>query len=86
MAERESIRDRIRRVQPDPKVRAACDVIEKVIVQSVGGEMVLLTEDMTAEEQEMAIFAGLLKEGYTAEEAERKAKEQLALFNRVFGL
>lgn len=86
MAERESIRDRIRRAQPDPKVRAACDAIDKVIAQSVGGEMVLLNEDMTAEEQEMAIFAGLLKEGYTAEEAERKAKEQLALFNRVFGL
>lgn len=43
-----------------------------------------VTDDMTEEEQEMALFEGFLREGKSVEEAQRKAKELLKLSADVF--
>lgn len=40
---------------------------------------------MTPEEEEMELFAGYLKEGYSEDIAAQKAKETLALMERIFG-
>jgi len=41
------------------------------------GAAVITTEDMTTEEQEMALYEGFLKEGYPPDIASKKAKEWL---------
>ncbi|HAK87653.1 MAG TPA: hypothetical protein DCP24_01030 [Nitrospiraceae bacterium] len=46
--------------------------------------MVIFTEDMTADEKEMAVFESLLKEGYTAEEADSEAKKKLLKIETIF--
>jgi hypothetical protein len=79
MAERENIRDRIRR--NNPQALAVIDAVEETYKKAGGrGVGVDLTEDMTPEEEEMALFEGFLKEGYDVEMANRKAKEWLAIF------
>lgn len=82
MAERENIRDRSRRVNP-----AGLALIDKVdeALRAVGarGVSVHLTEDMTPEEEEMALFTGFLQEGHPVETATRKTKEWLAIIHRA---
>lgn len=55
--------------------RAICDL--QRIISSIGstGATVITTEDMSEEEEEMALFEGFLKEGYPPQIAEKKAKE-----------
>ena len=48
------------------------------------GASVTITEDMTPEEEEMAIFEGYQKEGYSPEEAEKKAKKFLLHLKQLF--
>lgn len=61
------------------------ETIDKVFRKHGLTSSVKLTEDMTPEEQEMALFESYLKEGYSEEAAAKKAKETLALFEWVFG-
>jgi hypothetical protein len=83
MAERENIKDRARRLNLG--IQALNDRIDAALrEQGYEGNIVELTEDMTPEEEEMAIFAGLIKEGCSPEEAEVKAKEKLKLLRKVF--
>lgn len=82
MANRENIRDRIRRINP-----RALELIDEIDRQAIKagyrGAFVDITEDMTAEETEMALFEGFLKEGYSVEEASRKAKEWAGLHMKI---
>jgi hypothetical protein len=75
MADRENIRDRIRRI--NPKALEVMDILDKEC-RKLGctGATVTVTEDMTSEEEEMALFEGFLKEGYPPD----IAKEKTALF------
>jgi hypothetical protein len=83
MAEREDIRSRVRKL--NPAILALSDRLEAALrEQGFTGPLVELTEDMTPEEEEMAIFAGLIKEGCSPEKAEVKAKEKLKLLRKVF--
>jgi hypothetical protein len=82
MAEKENIRDRVRRL--NPKALALSDQIEAAMrAHGFSGHVVDLTEDMTDEEQEMAIFEGLIKEGFSPQEAEVMAGERLNLLRKV---
>lgn len=84
MAERENIRDRARRL--NSKIQALSDTIDAAIrKQGYDGNIIELTEDMIPEEKEMALFEGLLKEGYSENIAVKKAKETLVLMDRIFG-
>lgn len=91
MAIKENIKDRFRRINPEAiKVseifneeyrkilkETRVDGIEKV------GADVTVTEDMTVEEEEMAIFEGFLKEGYDISEADIKTKEFISILNTL---
>ena len=81
MAERENIRNRIRRI--NAAALSAIDQSEERY-RAAGGTAVGvdLTEDMSSEEQEMAILAGLLKGGCSPEEAEKETKKWLRLISR----
>ena len=58
-------------------------------IHACGGTkgMVMLTEDMTPEEKEMAVFKALVEDGYSPEEAARIApirlKEDMAIFASI---
>jgi hypothetical protein len=83
MAEKENIRDRTRRL--NPQIQALSDQIDAALKeQGFTGPLVELTEDMTPEEEEMAMFEGLLKEGFSPGEAEVKAKQRIELFRKAF--
>ena len=71
--------------QVTPAAEAQVKEIERVMAKYGFANIIELTEVMTQEEQEMAILEELLKEGYAPEDAEREAREKLALFNSVFG-
>lgn len=78
MAERENIRDRIRRL--NPRALAVNDELDRQLLKDgYRGAIVSTTEDMTREEHEMALLEGFLKEGYPEPEAAKKAKEWAAL-------
>ena len=83
MAERENIRKRIKKLPP--QIVAAGDAIEKALVESGCTDMVILTEDMSPGEEEMAFFEKYLKDGQPAETAEQEAKDSVSLMRRVFG-
>lgn len=68
MAERENIRDRIKKINPQALI--VCDQIDSLMKGSVG---VTITEDMTDEEAEMELYTGFIKEGYPSDIAEQKA-------------
>ncbi|MFA5354251.1 MAG: hypothetical protein WC291_08470 [Thermodesulfovibrionales bacterium] len=80
MAEREDIRDRARRV--NSQALAAIDAFDKCLAAAgIYGPSVITTEDMTPDEEEMALFEGFLKEGYPPALAEKKAVEWLFVMN-----
>lgn len=74
----EDIMEKIKRTNPEAyyimKVFDEC--LAEVGCQS--SVVVTTTDDMTDEEQEMALFEGFLREGYPGEVAEKKANEWLA--------
>jgi predicted GTPase len=82
MAESEDIRARVRKI--NPKALEIMDEFDRQLAKLGGrrGVMVTTTEDMTPEEEEMAVFEGYLKEGYAEDIAAHKAKEFLALMNQ----
>jgi hypothetical protein len=82
MAEREDIRSRSRRISP--QVATAGEIIEKALIESGFKYSVILTEDMTPGEEEMAFFESYLKEGYPPNEAEQRAKKSADLMRKVF--
>jgi len=80
----EDIRDRVRRINPEAlKIMDMVD--EEARKLGCSGVSVVTTEDMTEEEEEMALFEGYLKEGYSEDIAAKKAKEAMALIERAFG-
>ena len=83
MAEREDIRKRNTPV--NPAFEAAEAEIEGALAKQGLTCLTKLTDDMTPEEQEMELYAGYLKEGYSEDISAEKAKETLALIDRVFG-
>jgi hypothetical protein len=75
MAERENIRDRVRRINPE--ALKVIDMLDKRCKElGCTGASITVTEDMTSEEEEMALFEGFLKEGYPPD----IAKEKTTLF------
>jgi hypothetical protein len=82
MAEREDIRKRS--ININPQAATAGEAIERVLAKHGLICRARLTEDMTPQEEEMELFAGYLKEGYSENMAEKKAKEALALMARLF--
>lgn len=83
MAYKEDVMAKIKRETPE--AYRIIKTIDKAVRKEGGtGAMVTLTEDMTDEEQEMAIFEGLLKEGYPPEIADQKAKQWLHKMNTIF--
>lgn len=87
MAHRDDIRKRIKKL--NPQLLEFMDKMDAALNEATGGysggAVVTTTEDMTPEEEEMELFAGFLKEGYPEDIAAQKAKETLALIDRVFG-
>mgnify|MGYP001598529189 FL=1 len=82
MAQRKDIRENTRQI--DPRMAAMVEAIEKAFRKHGLTPGVTLTEDMTPEEEDMALFEGYLKGGYSEDIASKKAKERLALINWVF--
>jgi len=79
MASSENIIDRIKKTSPD-----MAEVVSDFI-QLAGGEgLLILTDDMTTTEKEMVVFELLLKEGYSAEDAERLAPIRLKESEDIF--
>ncbi|MBU4491037.1 MAG: hypothetical protein KKD69_01060 [Euryarchaeota archaeon] len=70
MAERDDIRKRIKKI--NPKALELIDKIDVILNKSGGctGVVVTTTEDMTPEEEEMGLFEGFLKEGYSPDVAD----------------
>jgi hypothetical protein len=83
MSKRDDIRDRIRRTNPGGLLVA--NTLSKVLSEK-GRRAVIVqtTDDMTAEEEEMALFEGFLKEGKSIEEASKKAKETVRTMRSIF--
>ncbi len=82
MAEREDIRNRVKIINPQ------AEVMLQEFIQTAGGKgLIIFTEDMTSEEEEMAVFESLIKEGISIEEAERltpiRLKEAKDIFNML---
>jgi len=84
MAQREDIRDRTRRINPEA-LKIMDMVNEEARKLGGAGVTVIVTEGMTEEEEEMALFEGYLKEGYSEDIAAKKAKEAMAFLERAFG-
>jgi hypothetical protein len=83
MAERDKKRTRIRAINPQALI--IMDIVDSK-VRDLGGPdslSVILTEDITREEQIMALFEKYIKEGATPAAAERKAKIALALLDSL---
>ena len=79
----EDVRERIHR--DNPEIALIMDLMDKHLREAGSTSAdVTLDDNMTEEEQEMAIFAGLLKDGYPPEIAAQKAKEHLHLLNTIF--
>jgi len=77
MAEKENLRDRIKLV--NPYALGVTDLMKQNLREAgYKGPVVEVTEDMSREEKEMALFEGFLKEGCSSDEANRKAKEWLS--------
>jgi len=75
--------ERIRR--NNPEAAHILDMMDKHLREAGSTSAnVTLDDSMTEEEQEMAIFAGLLKDGCAPEIAAKKAKAQLHLLNTIF--
>lgn len=75
----EDIMEKLKRT--NPKAYHIMKVCDECLAKFGDGKgvVVTITEDMTEEEQEMALFEGCLKEGHPVDVAERKAREWLAM-------
>ena len=83
MAHKDDIRKRIKKL--NPQALELTDKMDKMLRESgYTGVIVDTTSDMTPEEEDMALFEGYLKGGYSEDIASKKAKERLALINWVF--
>ncbi|MBA4372251.1 MAG: hypothetical protein C0402_05265 [Thermodesulfovibrio sp.] len=77
MAESENIRERVKRL--NPAALELCDEFEKRAAEKGSrGASVITTDDMTPEEEELALFEGFLKEGHEPATALLKAKQWLS--------
>ena len=84
MAERENIRAWIQKL--NPRALFVLDELDRQFVKlGCRGVDVTTTEDMSPEEQQMALYEGFLKEGLPYAEAEAKACEWLSLIKMPKG-
>lgn len=72
MATHDNIFDRVKSLNPEAE-----SMIKDFVNMAGNDGLVIFTEDMTDDEKEMAVFESLLKEGYSAEEADKEAKKRL---------
>jgi len=72
MASSENIIDRIKKTSPD-----MAEVVSDFISATGSKGLIMLTDDMTPEEEEMAVFKSLIEDGYSTEDAERLAPVSL---------
>lgn len=73
MAEKEDVYKKL-----DPQTRNIIDRLRSILKeQKCCSVEVLIDESASKEEEEMAILEGLLKEGYTIEEAEKEVAKWL---------
>ncbi|MEC4685397.1 MAG: hypothetical protein VST71_06670 [Nitrospirota bacterium] len=82
MAERENIRERIRKVNPGA-VHLIRRMDRQLLNAGYRGAIVDTTEDMTEDEEWMALFEGFLREGYAEAEAQAKATQWLELSKKL---
>ena len=82
MAEKEDIRKRMK--QLNPAMVEFSDKIDHVLAKHGITGAIEMVEGMTPEEEEMAVYAGLVKEGCPAKAAEIEAKAKLAQFRKIF--
>ena len=83
MAQKEDIRERVRK--QDPRALEIFDMVDRK-VREMGGSpsaTVTLTDDMSREEQIMAIIEGCLKDGLSLPEAEQKAIDTLDILDSI---
>lgn len=84
MAEKDDIYKKIKRV--DPKAAAIIDGIRQALTEKRQHSVeVLVTEDMSEDEEEMAIYEGLLKEGYPPDIAAERAKQWMSIERGIRG-
>ena len=83
MAKKEDIKERIRLLNPE--MVAFSEEIFRGMEEQGLTDFIMMVEGMTPEEEEMAIFEGLLKSGLSPEEAEVEAKRRHAEFVSIFG-
>lgn len=77
MANKENIREKIRQV--NPQALEVNDLMKENLREAgYTGAVVEVTEDMSREEKEMALFEGFLKEGLSQDEAAAKARQWLS--------
>jgi hypothetical protein len=72
MASSENIINRIKKTNPD-----MAEVVRDFISATGSKGLIMLTDDMTPEEEEMAVFKSLIEDGYSAEDAEHLAPVSL---------
>ncbi|MGO9014418.1 MAG: hypothetical protein ACLQF0_05515 [Dissulfurispiraceae bacterium] len=83
MAQKEDLEERLRLLNP-AMVEFSEEIFRGMAEQGLT-DFIMMVEGMTPEEEEMAIFEGLLKRGYSPEAAEVEAKEMHAAFVKAFG-
>jgi hypothetical protein len=82
MAIKEDIREKIKKM--NPAALALFDEFDKrALANGSRGASVTTTDDMTPEEEEMALFEGYLKEGFEPAIALVKARQWLACLNSL---
>lgn len=79
MATHNNIFERVKSLNPQAE-----SMIKDFVSMAGGDGLVIFTEDMTDNEKEMAVFQTLLKQGYTAEEADKEAKKRLLKIEAIF--
>ena len=80
MAHREDIMDRVRKINP-----WAADFIEETdkMMGLSADDHVIITEDMTPEEEKMAHIEYFMKKGHSYEEAERLAEVEIFAYHEI---
>ena len=83
MAERENIKERVRKQHP--QALAILDLLDQKVREAGGPQSatVITTGDMTYEEQLMAVIEGYLKDGYPIDEAEKRAESDIAFLDSI---
>jgi len=82
MAQRDDMEKRLRKQAPGA-AHLLREIDRALLGAGYRGAIVTTTEDMTEEEQLMALYEGFIREGYPEEEADRKARQWLDMAGRI---